>query len=1161
MSGTEDQGSRGSVDEAARQRIRTSLGESLLVEAAAGTGKTTELVARLVAVIAEGKVPEMGGVVAVTFTRKAAGELKLRLRQELDRARLRLQDEVGGDRRAERIETGIRHLEEAHIGTIHSFCAELLRERPVEAGVDPGFEGLSEDAAPRLFDQAFQAWIQETLQDMPEGVRRVLSRQVVRPPYGAVTPLEQIRRAAWNLCEWRDFPAPWARPEIDLKAESDGLVERVCELAELVRRCEDPRDYLGNSLEPVVALAGWVERFEEVAERDYDELEARLVGLITDIGRSRHRKGRGSFAEGVPRELVISRRDDLLAALEEFRGVADADLAALLQKDVADLLKRYEELKARTGHLDFVDLLIRARDLVRDHTEVRRFFQGSFSHIFVDEFQDTDPLQTELLLLLSSEDAAQSDWRKVRPAAGKLFLVGDPKQSIYRFRRADVVLYQQVKQRLVDAGVGLVHLERSFRSTAPIQAAINQAFAPEMVYDEDKGQAEYIALAPEREALASQPSVVALPVSRPYGWSNITNWQIDESLPEDIVAFVDWALGSSGWMVEDPYDQVLRPLVAGDVCILFRRYVAWRQDVTRPYTRGLEARGIPHVLVGARTFHRREEVETLRSALTAVEWPDDELAVFSTLRGALFSISDELLYVFRHGHRLHPFRWRKDGVDEGDDDANFAPIVEALECLADLHRRRNRRPVVETVQELLEVTRAHAAFALRPAGNQVLANVQRVGDLARSYEIGGGISFRGFVERLSTEAEQPGSSQAPVVEEGAEGVRLMTVHGAKGLEFPMVILADMSCRLSSLNPDRHIDPARGLSALRLLGCAPLELLENSDLERDRDAAEGVRVAYVAATRARDLLVVPAVGDEAREGWLSPLNRAIFPSTENWRQSEHAHGCPIFGQASVLERPQNFDGRPEGSVRPGLHRFPEAGYDVVWWDPQHLQLKVEENFGLRREEILTQDSAGEAERGIERYEAWRELRKNALELGRSKLHDVVTVTELEEGPRQPAAPISQEKVERQPGRPGGRRFGTLVHTLLRDVSLGGVASEIEELATLHGAVLDAPAAEVEAAKSAVTRALAHPVFERARVAEAAGRCFREAPFVLPLADGRLLEGTMDLAFEEDEGWVVVDYKTDADVEERRAGYEIQLAWYLFALARLDAQPSAGVLLAV
>jgi ATP-dependent helicase/nuclease subunit A len=222
--------------------------------------------------------------------------------------------------------------------------------------------------------------------------------------------------------------------------------------------------------------------------------------------------------------------------------------------------------------------------------------------------------------------------------------------------------------------------------------------------------------------------------------------------------------------------------------------------------------------------------------------------------------------------------------------------------------------------------------------------------------------------------------------------------------------------------------------------------------------------------------------------------------------------------------------------------------------------VIENFGLRQEQVLA-DVAGADEPGNVRYREWHEARTARLEAGRRKTRDVVVVTDLEERPFGAEPSISFASTERAPGRPSGVRFGTLVHTLLRDVSLEAGTAEIARLAQLHAAILAAPAEESVAAVLAVERALQHPLFERARAAMARGAAFREPPFVVALEDGRLLEGTIDLAFEEDGRWIVVDFKTDADASGRRDRYQVQLAWYLFALERVKSAPVEGVLLAV
>ena len=1141
-------------DQEARDRIARSLDESLLVEAAAGTGKTTVLVQRLVALLASGRTT-VDRVVAVTFTRKAAGELKLRLRQGLDRAR-----EEAPAEEAEHLEAAVARLEEAHIGTIHSFCAEILRERPVEAGIDPAFREIDEDEAGRRYDRAFQTWIERKLSEMPEALERALARLALERGEEGASPLDRLRSAGRSLVDWRDFPTPWERRPFEREAEIDALLDRVDELAQLYHRCQNRHDYLRRGLEPAAEFAGWVSRSESVGVRDYDDLEARLAALSRELQFKSRFKGRGKwFAPDIPREVAVEARDAVLAELLDFKNRSDADLAAVLRSQLWEVIDLYEDFKRRAGELDFLDLLLVTRDLVRSNAEVRAYLQERFTHLFVDEFQDTDPLQAEILLLLAADDPEERQWTQIRPTPGKLFLVGDPKQSIYRFRRADVLLYQRIKERLTqpEGGVRLLHLSRSFRSVKPLQQAINAAFASQMNGDLNLGQPEYIPLTPHREAPEGQPQLIALPAPDPFGKSRITKTKIEACLPDTVAAYVEWLVTQSGWTVEDPDHRGRSvPIAPRHIALLFRRFLSWNQDVTEPYTRGLEARGIPHLLVGGRSFYQREEVETVRAALNAIEWPDDELAVFATLRGDAFALSDELLLRFRkESGSLHPFRPLPDDLSP-----DFFPIREALEELAALHRQRNHRPIVDTVQRLLEQSRAHAGFALRPAGNQVLANVQRVCDLARSFELRGGLSFRGFVERLGEEAERRGSGQAPVLEEGADGVRIMTAHAAKGLEFPVVILADITANLTRREAGLYVDVENHLAAHRLLGCSPWELQDHGEIELERDRAEGLRLAYVAATRARDLLVVPGVGVEPWEkGWVSALNPAIFPERYAFAGSTPAPGCPPFGPTTVLKLAQGFSGQPAESIRPGEHRPMVGDHRVVWWDPQQLRLAVEANLGLRREQILSPDPSGIHENdGFLRYEAWREGRERAIQKGRTPHFDVVTPTEIERPPLDFEAPLTVEEVERPSLRPSGPRFGTLVHTILRDVDLKADKEQVAALATLHGRLLDSPEEEVEAATDSVARALEHPLLQRAAAAE---RCHRESPVLLRLDNDQLVEGTLDLAFLEEDHWTVVDFKTDADLESKVDVYQRQLAWYVFAMARLTGQEASGILLGI
>jgi ATP-dependent exoDNAse (exonuclease V) beta subunit len=859
--------------------------------------------------------------------------------------------------------------------------------------------------------------------------------------------------------------------------------------------------------------------------------------------------------------------DALRGHLDQFRLDADADLAALLQQELAGAVARYEALKARSGALDFLDLLLKARDLLKNDAVVRRGFQARFTHIFVDEFQDTDPLQAEILLLLASSDPAETNWRHVTPIPGRLFIVGDPKQSIYRFRRADVGIYREVCERLVSGGATEVTLTTSFRGVPHLQACINAAFAPIMTGDAFTLQASYVPLSPDRADVRTQPSIVALPVPEPYGQRNISAFAIERSLPDAVGGFVEWLLDSSRWTVTERAGEDPVPIESKHVCILFRRFLSFGDDVTAPYVRALEARGIRHVLVGGKTFHDREEVETIRAALAAIEWPDDELSVFATLRGALFAIGDEeLLDWRRRWGAFHPFRVQEDAPE---------PIASALRVLQRLHRRRNYVPVAETIQALLAETRAHVGLVLRPAGEQALANVLHVAELARQYEANGGISFRGFVDELRVAADTASAGEAPILEEGSDGVRMMTVHKAKGLEFPVVVLADPTCKLSRAEAGRWIDRENRMCALKIGGWAPIDLLLHDAEEAARDRTEAERLTYVAATRARDVLVVPVIGDGVYEGgWLDPLMPAVYPPEPARRAPRRPAGCGTFTSLdSVMNRPEGDPARPH-TVAPGRYEF--AGYSVVWWDPHVLHLGAASSFGLRRDDLIVKDGDMFAvDDRMSAYEAWRAGVQRAVEAGRQPSLRVDTATAwaaeaAKTGIDAVIADSSAIQVVALPrasasaeatatgDRPRGPRFGALVHAVLATVPLDATDEVVARTAGTQGRILVASQDEVTAAAAVVSAVLRHDLISRAKAADAVRR---ETPLSWVQKDGTLIEGVLDLAFAEDGVTTVVDFKTDHELAAGEARYRAQLQQYVNAVAAVTKRPAKGVLFRV
>ena len=1065
------------ADAGARLAIERDLDVNLIVEAAAGTGKTTALTRRIVALLRSGRA-KLASIVCVTFTEKAAGEMKLRLRSALEDAR---RDSEGAER--QRFADALAELELSLLGTIHGFCAELLRQRPVEAAIDPRFVVLDDGQATRLYDEVFTDWFEGQLQAPGPGVARVLRRKA-RDFSGRSSPRDILFDAGRRIVEERNMTGAWERPTFPRKTLLDSLFSRTEKLAELAEVAAHPDDVLAKGIQHVASVVGEIARREaqEGADRDYDALEEAFRASFRGWSGKlwTYRGFKPVFGGGYRKDDVLKLRDPLRDEWQKALVLADAELASLLREDLRSLAERYAERLERRGALDFSGLLLRARDLLAGDADLRAEMRDKYTHVLVDEFQDTDPVQVEILRSLTCAEG------ETLPLPGRLFLVGDPKQSIYRFRGADVRLYESIKKELTAGptpGARLVHLTTNFRSVASILELCNATFSIAMA-SQGELQPTYVAMTPFGEDFADQPSIVALPVPRPYSDKSgkISNWAVDQSYPDAVGAYVDWLVRKSGWTVRGG-DGARVPVAARHICLLFRRFSSFGEDLTRPYVRALESRKLPHVLVGGRSFYTREEILATIAALSAIERPDDELAVYATLRGPFFALTDEALLTYRThvgkdkgGARLFPL-----APVPADVPPNAFPVAGALAVLKDLHYARNRWPIARTLTEFYALTRAQAGVAMWPAGEQALSNMLRLVDVARREDALGTVGFRAFVERLGQESASAGASEAPAVEEGSDGVRLMTVHKAKGLEFPVVILVDPTSPMRPERPSRWVDAERKVSLQSLAGCVPLELHEHATEVLAEDEAENARLAYVAATRARDLLVVPALGDEELEGWTQVLRPGIYPDRSRRHDSEARPYHPPFGNDATLERPSRCNVDPYDSVKPG-ELVPRVGaHKVAFWDPRALELGIEEEAGVRQQRILAADAtSGRAEDSKERYDAWRVAHEAKLATGREPSPRVVPVTTAA---REHASTDDIEivKLDRERRSSGGKRFGSLVHALFAAVAPSAGRDVVHAAANVFARALGATADETSDAADVVHAAWAHPLLARGKAA--------------------------------------------------------------------------------
>ena len=1074
--------------------ITTPRGRGCVVEASAGTGKTRRLVQEIATALAQG-VP-VDRIAAVTFTHAAAGNMKVRVRQELE-ARRQPDDTL--------LKTALRTLDRAFIGTIHGFCANLLRQRPVEAQVDPDFIGLEQGDASRVFAGVFRTWMERRLGAPTPGVSRALARLAERRG----DPLAALEKAAWNLTEWRDHDKPWEHREFERRDQLKSIVGKAKHVHQMWKQGYD-RDTLRWGLTPLDELMQRIQSAAKAGIRNLDDAEADILGLKQQT--KWWKEGQGSnFGPGLPRQQMVDAWKDLLDAIEQFREVADADLAATLRDELWEVVGLYQKAKTRAGQLDFADLLIATRDLLRNE-EARADLRARYDRIFVDEFQDTDPLQSAILLDLCGDDALQ---------AGKLFVVGDPKQSIYRFRRADAREYNRVRGVLTEAGVPLDRLQVSHRSTEPMQAFVNAAFETDMP--------DYLPLTGGRAARPNQPAVIALPIPYMHGQRNVSAKVVNEHAPSVTAAFIDWLLKKSGYRIWDGAKWA--PVTPGDICVLFRKTVRYNDDLTQQYVRALESREIPHVMVGSKSFHRREEIGTLRAALRAIEWPDDEFSVFAVLRGSLFFIDDTTLLKFRE-------KYGRFSATPEEDDFEFQPVAEALGVLKRLHKRRNKVPLAETIQDLLRLSRAPIGFALQHGGERRLANVYRLCDLARGFETSNlaGSSFRAFIEYLDQELEE---SEAPILEQQSGGVQLMTAHKSKGLEFPVVILADPTTHAQREDgSERHVDVAQKLCAQRLCGWAPWELVANKDAENAEDAAEAWRIAYVAATRAKDLLVVTAVGAGPWEdSWLGPLYPALYPPKDRWT---------TVAPSTVWD----FPSPGKSSVKLGVHAGAKGGCEVLWLDPGKLTLDEPESHGLERGEMLA-GTAEQKKQGLEAWQAWRQTRETGITQASHPLFEVRLASSPGDVSALAEVQVEYAQVEWEGQRPSNRIFGKMVHAILQSADTPAAA---EALAVAQGHRWGASSDVVQAAAGTALAVLN----EITRRTADATEIHREWPICVKLPSGELVEGVIDLAWSDGESWTVLDYKTGRPDEKQ---YKTQVRLYALALHAATGLAARAVLLEV
>lgn len=1050
---------------------------SLLLEANAGSGKTSVLVERFVrSVLEDGVRPSR--ILAITFTERAAGELRARVRERF--VELGRRDEA-------------RETEAAWVSTIHGFCARVLRAHAIAAGLDPAFTVLDESAARTLRDRAWD----EALGGWLDGERGAAALDLV-----AAYDTDRLRRMIAGAHDALRS-AGQTRPRLP-------LAPPVAASADLRAELLDAAAAAAREL----VLAGAGQRVMEARARLDRCLEV-MRGEAPEPALAELRVGMGAGA------LKTPLCDAYRAALERYASACrDARAVAavtLLDELLALYAAAYAEAKRARAGLDFDDLELLARDLLRDEPALGRSYAERFDRVMVDEFQDSNPRQLALFEALDRDD---------------LFVVGDEQQSIYGFRNADVDVFRARRSELaVDGRVAT--LATNFRSRGAILDTINAAFAPRL------GPA-FVALREGREAAeheATEP-LVELLLTDQAGWD-------DESIElGELPRAAPWRQAEARLLA-----QRVRDLVDGgdaqpeDVVVLFRGL----GDLP-VFERALEDQGLLTLSVGGRGYWGRQVVRDLCAWLSALANPRDETALYGVLASPLVGLSsDALAHVARAGRGN---AWRSistagDALAQrlGDDDRERLQAF--TQRFAAERELAPRLGLDELLRRVVDATGYDLHVLRLSGGPRRLANVHKLLRLAAAFERDHGRDVRGLADLAAAELEaEARESDAPVELGDVKAVRLMTIHAAKGLEFGTVCVADLGRRRpGDGDVDLLVDARTGEVGLRLVGLdgtseKALAFEPLRDRARERDAREEERILYVAATRARDRLILsggaplttwPKEGPSAPPlSWLGPAllggDLGRLPTAEEPVRDVRWSADGEFTAAlrCVLNAPATA-----GLVlRAGSLAPAGAGEPVATPPPARSP---------------PPEAAGSAP-------AVRTLSYSSLASWRACGYRFY-LTRLLGLPEDPADAAAFAASEAAPGL-DPRVRGSLVHALLESDPRGrDMIGRVAAVAELHGVQ---PSPEEAADVARLTDAFASSPL--ARRIDRARKVHREHGFTVALGS-TLLTGIVDvLAHERGGAQLVVDYKTDgldpetdlaAYVEER---YGVQLRVYALAALR-------------
>ena len=1058
---------------AEQQAIVDARGRDIFVTAGAGSGKTTVLVDRYVGLLSECGIPE---IAAVTFTDAAATEMRERVR----RAVLTRPD----------LASHRTDLDRAVIGTIHSLCLLLLRENPVESAIDPAARVLSDDEAESELLSACDEALEEAANDDHRALALrevgtfaltdVLPRMVARRDEVA----EAYRALPGNgPSEWAEHIQALLEPAL-----RNAVEEARPQLAEWAAWLEDAhaaatgKDALYPRVANVLAALG------DPNEGDWRDLLDRVLdagGTVNLVGGSSKNWADVDGVKNTMRALreQAQRLKDIPRWNENDRPALEA--LASLRSLFNDACDRYEKRKRELAALDYLDLELKATELLRSHQDVAASYRSRFRHLMVDELQDTNPAQIALLGLLSHGGDSAS-------AGPQRFFVGDGKQAIYRFRGGDVRHFTRLRREVESTG-DILTLSQSFRAHNPVVETFNVIFSHVFADPREDFEAPMQSMTGRGPDAPHAPHLVLIPVAEKTAAGEGTADDERRQAEADAVAAEIASLLQHGTPVWDREKEELRPAQSSDVAILLRRL-----KNVHLFEMALESRHIPYRTPAGAGFFTRQEVRDLTNLLSWLAEPDDTIALVGALRSPLFMIDDQSLLALRPDRDLLA---ALHDPPQGVLDEARRFCAHAAAVLDELRRDASTAPADALIEKALALTGFEAAWAPLQGGDQALANIRKFVGLARTLADHSLDQFVTYVRRRRDELD---AREGQAVLDASDAVRLMTVHGAKGLEFPIVFVPEAHLLSRSDYDYVRWRSGEGLSMTlaRDIGDSsrPRPGFYDYLLQRDKaeEAAEHKRLFYVAATRAADALYVSGDEKNSGDGWLAAAVEALGTTP---RDGVEVRSPLTVGPGATARRPS-----------PATLAPPSPDDEEEFEPPLVARPRV---IPLRSSTPATALRPPAGPRAFDRH-------GDGLALVRGNLAHKAIEMWFTTGTRPPLADLVRR-----------------IDAGLGDQAAGRVVGDVDEM---------------------LDRFDASPLAATLRHRDTLS--YFELPFSWDW-DGVPVHGTIDLAYRNAGSWRVLDFKTDElrdkPLPEAAAPYLPQLALYASALERATGQsPSAGLL---